>query len=359
MDAALPLIFLGLMGLAILAYVVLDGYDLGVGLLLQRADQAQRDRMIATIGPFWDANETWLVLGVGLLLIAFPRAHGVILGSLYLPVAAMLIGLILRGVAFDFRVKAHDDHKRIWDFAFWSGSLLASLAQGFMLGQYILGFRSDPAALLFAACIAFGLCAGYVLLGASWLIMKADDELVGRAVRWAQHALWLTGLGIAAVSIVTPAVSPRIFAKWFALPNLFLLLPIPLLTALAFTWCDSTLRRMARGDHAKPWAPFVAAVADVRARLCGPRLQPVPVPRDGPHHDLGCDRRAGRAEIHRGRGDDHAAGDRRLHDHRLPRVLGPQYRAELRVAAAPPRPSRIGDRKPTLPGPLLECPLLS
>ena len=260
MDAALPLIFLGLMGLAILAYVVLDGYDLGVGLLLQRADQAQRDRMIATIGPFWDANETWLVLGVGLLLIAFPRAHGVILGSLYLPVAAMLIGLILRGVAFDFRVKAHDDHKRIWDFAFWSGSLLASLAQGFMLGQYILGFRSDPAALLFAACIAFGLCAGYVLLGASWLIMKADDELVGRAVRWAQHALWLTGLGIAAVSIVTPAVSPRIFAKWFALPNLFLLLPIPLLTALAFTWCDSTLRRMARGDDAKPWAPFVAAV---------------------------------------------------------------------------------------------------
>ena len=260
MDAALPLIFLGLMGLAILAYVVLDGYDLGVGMLLQRADQAQRDRMIATIGPFWDANETWLVLGVGLLLIAFPRAHGVILGSLYLPVAAMLIGLILRGVAFDFRVKAHDDHKRIWDFAFWAGSLLASLAQGFMLGQYILGFRSDPAALLFAACIAFGLCAGYVLLGASWLIMKADDELVGRAVRWAQHALWLTGLGIAAVSIVTPAVSPRIFAKWFALPNLFMLLPIPLLTALAFTWCDSTLRRMARGDHAKPWAPFVAAV---------------------------------------------------------------------------------------------------
>ena len=260
MDAALPLIFLGLMGLAVLAYVVLDGYDLGVGLLLQGAEPAQRDRMIASIGPFWDANETWLVLGVGLLLIAFPHAHGVILGSLYLPVAAMLIGLILRGVAFDFRVKAHDDHKRIWDFAFWSGSLLASLAQGFMLGQYILGFRSDAGALLFSACIALGLCAGYVLLGASWLIMKADDELVQRAVRWAQHALWLTGLGIAAVSIVTPAVSPRIFAKWFALPNLFLLLPIPLLTALAFTWCDSTLRHMARGNHAKPWAPFVAAV---------------------------------------------------------------------------------------------------
>jgi cytochrome d ubiquinol oxidase subunit II len=256
----LPLVFMGVMGLALLAYVVLDGYDLGVGILLPFATDEEKDVMVSSIGPFWDANETWLVLGVGLLLIAFPRAHGVILGALYLPVAAMLIGLILRGVAFDFRVKAHDEHKPIWDFAFWSGSLLAALAQGFMLGQYILGFRSDVVALLFAACIAFGLCAGYALLGASWLIMKTDDELVRRAVRWALRALWLTGLGIALVSIVTPAVSPRIFAKWFALPNLFLLLPIPVLTALAFAWCDSALRRMARGDHAKPWAPFVAAV---------------------------------------------------------------------------------------------------
>ena len=260
MEAALPLIFLGLMGLAMLVYVVLDGYDLGVGLLLQHASDAQKDRMIASIGPFWDANETWLVLGVGLLLIAFPSAHGVILGSLYLPVTAMLVGLILRGVAFDFRVKAHDEHKQIWDFAFWAGSLLAALSQGFMLGQYILGFRSDAVALSFSASIALGLCAGYALLGAGWLIMKADDELVQRAVRWAQRALWLTGLGIALVSIITPAVSPRIFAKWFSLPNLFLLLPIPALTALAFAWCDSALRQMARGDHTKPWAPFVAAV---------------------------------------------------------------------------------------------------
>jgi cytochrome d ubiquinol oxidase subunit II len=261
MDDSLPLIFLGLMGLAMLAYVVLDGYDLGVGMLLRGATDPQKDRMIASIGPFWDANETWLVLGVGLLLIAFPRAHGVILGSLYLPVAAMLVGLILRGVGFDFRVKAHDEHKKIWDFAFWSGSLLASLAQGFMLGHYILGFRSDPAAILFAASIAFGLCAGYALLGAGWLIMKADDELVRRALRWGQVALWMTGLGIALASIVTPAVSPRIFGKWFSLPNLLLLLPIPVLTALAFAWCDNALRRMGHGDFSKPWVPFAAAVA--------------------------------------------------------------------------------------------------
>jgi cytochrome d ubiquinol oxidase subunit II len=110
MDQALPLIFMGLMGVAMLAYVVLDGFDLGVGLLLPLVDDADKDRMIASIGPFWDANETWLVLGAGILLIAFPHAHGVILTALYLPVALMLVGLILRGVAFDFRVKAHADH---------------------------------------------------------------------------------------------------------------------------------------------------------------------------------------------------------------------------------------------------------
>ena len=242
-----------------LVYVVLDGYDLGVGMLMHRADDAEKDRMIASIGPFWDANETWLVLGVGILLIAFPKAHGIVLGALYLPVALMLIGLILRGVAFDFRVKAHDEHKPIWD------RLLRRLAAG----RAGAGLDARPlhprlpqraVALLFAACIALGLSAGYVLLGACWLIMKTDGELSGAAVHWAQRALWLTGLGIAAVSIATPGVSPRIFAKWFALPDLFLLLPIPLLTALAFAWCDSTLRRMARGDRAAPWAPFVAAV---------------------------------------------------------------------------------------------------
>ncbi len=260
MDAWLPLIFMGLMALAMLVYVVLDGYDLGVGILLRGADDAQKDAMISSIGPFWDANETWLVLGVGLLLIAFPMAHGVILTALYLPVAAMLIGLILRGVAFDFRVKAHDEHKPLWNTAFWAGSLLAALAQGFMLGQYILGFRSDGVALLFAAFIGVCLCAGYALLGACWLIMKAEGALVERAVRWAQRALWLTAIGIAAVSIATPYVSPRIFEKWFSVPTLFLLLPIPVLTALLFAWCESRLRRMARGDHGKPWAPFAAAV---------------------------------------------------------------------------------------------------
>jgi cytochrome d ubiquinol oxidase subunit II len=148
-DTFLPVLFWLLMGVSMLAYVALDGYDLGVGMLLPLARRDEdRDLMVASIGPFWDANETWLVLGVGLLLIAFPKAHGVILGALYLPVAVMLLGLILRGVAFDFRVKAQAKHKPLWNLAFFAGSLLASLSQGWMLGRYVMGLADTPAAWL-------------------------------------------------------------------------------------------------------------------------------------------------------------------------------------------------------------------
>lgn len=263
MDAPywLPVIFTGLMALAMLVYVVLDGYDLGVGILMISADDPQRDRMIASIGPFWDANETWLVLGVGLLLVAFPLAHGVVLTALYLPVAVMLLGLILRGVAFDFRVKAADRHKPWWNRAFFGGSLLASAAQGWMLGCYVLGFPEDGANLGFALLIAFGLCAGYALLGATWLLMKTEGELRQRAARWAHRALWLTALGIAAVSLATPLVSPRIQAKWFSLPELLYLSPIPLLTSVAFWTALRAIQRIRQGQPGPDWMPFACAAA--------------------------------------------------------------------------------------------------
>lgn len=234
MSAAevLPVVFLALMGLAMLAYVVLDGYDLGVGLLLHRARPAERDTMIASIGPFWDANETWLVLGVGVLLIAFPKAHGVVLGALYLPVAVMLLGLVLRGVAFDFRVKAQDDWQPLWNFAFFAGSAIASLAQGWMLGRYITGFAEGWLATGFAAAIALLLPAAYVLLGACWLVMKTEGELQQRAVRWAKLAWPPVVLGMALVSLATPVVSETVRERWFSLPAFFALLPIPLATAL-------------------------------------------------------------------------------------------------------------------------------
>jgi cytochrome d ubiquinol oxidase subunit II len=258
----LPLFFLGAMALSMGLYVVLDGYDLGVGILLRNVQSVdERDRMIASIGPFWDANETWLVLGIGLLLIAFPVAHGIILGALYLPVAMMLTGLILRGVAFDFRVKARDEHRRWWDRAFCGGSLLTALAQGFMLGHYITGFRIDSAGYAFAVLIALCLAAGYTLLGACWIVLKTGGELQQRAVAWAQRALWLTGLGIVAVSLATPLASARIFEKWFDFPAVLWVSPIPLASAAVFAFAWRTLAAMARGEarpHARPFATAVS-----------------------------------------------------------------------------------------------------
>ena len=194
----LPVAFLALMGLAMLAYVILDGYDLGVGILLRRADDAQKDQMIASIGPFWDANETWLVLGVGILLTAFPLAHGVILTALYLPVALMLLGLTLRGVAFEFRAKAPAPRKALWNKIFYAGSLLATFSQGLMLGLYVTGFANTPAAWAFALLTGACVCAGYALLGAAWLIIKTEGVLQLKAVTWARASLLLTGAGIAA-----------------------------------------------------------------------------------------------------------------------------------------------------------------
>jgi cytochrome d ubiquinol oxidase subunit II len=150
LEQALPVVFLALMGVSMLAYVVLDGYDLGVGMLMPRATREQQDTLVASIGPFWDANETWLVLGVGILLIAFPKAHGMVLQALYLPVALMLVGLVLRGVAFDFRVKARDEWKPLWNRAFFAGSTLAAVAQGWMLGRYITGLQEGWGPTMFA-----------------------------------------------------------------------------------------------------------------------------------------------------------------------------------------------------------------
>jgi cytochrome d ubiquinol oxidase subunit II len=257
----LPLIFAALMGIAILAYVILDGYDLGVGMLMARADKSERDRMVATIGPFWDANETWLVLGIGLLLVAFPAAHGIVLTALYLPVALMLLGLTLRGVAFEFRVKAREQHRLWWDYAFIGGSTLASLTQGYMLGFYIMGFRGGWEAQGFALLSAFGLAAAYLFVGAAWLVAKTDGALQRRAVAWTRLTLVLTAIAMVVVSLATPLVSERIFARWFALPNIIGLLPIPLMTGALFLALWVFLRRMPRADHSLDFVPFVGAAS--------------------------------------------------------------------------------------------------
>ncbi len=259
----LPVVFAALMALSILAYVVLDGFDLGVGALLPLAGgEAERDRMVASIGPFWDANETWLVLGVGLLLVAFPTAHGMVLTALYLPVALMLMGLILRGVAFEFRAKAADAaDKRRWDAAFIGGSLLTALTQGWMLGRYVLGFEEGFVALVFAAMSAIGVAIAYAFIGACWLIWRTEGDLQRRAVAWARVTLWGIALGILLVSLATPFASPRIFERWFSLPYVVLLAPLPLMTLALVGGLVALLRHMPLPGDALRRVPFWAATA--------------------------------------------------------------------------------------------------
>jgi cytochrome d ubiquinol oxidase subunit II len=254
MSDWLPLVFTALMGLAILAYVVLDGYDLGVGMLMPAAERNEQDLMVASIGPFWDANETWLVLGIGLLLVAFPVAHGEILGALYLPVAAMLVGLMLRGVAFELRIKAQGWHRELWNWLFWAGSTLAGFAQGLMLGRYVTGFASGAGYWLFALAVGAGLCGGYVLLGATWLILRTEGPLQAKALAWARWGLLWVALGVALVSLGTPLVSETVREKWFSFPRMVFLSALPLATAAAWLWVWFSLGK----SDAKPFAGAVA-----------------------------------------------------------------------------------------------------
>jgi cytochrome d ubiquinol oxidase subunit II len=259
-DESLPVIFMALMGVSMLIYVISDGYDLGVGLLMPRATAEEKDVLIASIGPFWDANETWLVLGIGILLVAFPKAHGVVLSQLYLPVTLMLIGLTLRGVAFDFRVKAKSSAKPLWDRLFFAGSMLASLAQGWMLGRYISGFREGWNYPVFAAAIAVALPAAYALLGAAWLVMKTEGALQLKAIGWARLAWAPVVVGMVLISLATPWISATVRERWFALPEIIALMVIPIATGIALVTTRVLLDK-AIVRTTLCWLPFVALIA--------------------------------------------------------------------------------------------------
>ena len=256
----MPHIFLVLMGVSVLVYVVLDGYDLGVGMLMPAATEQEQSVMVSSIGPFWDANETWLVLGVGILLAAFPAANSMVLTALYLPVVAMLVGLMLRGVAFELRIKALGWHRELWNWLFWLGSFLASLAQGLMLGHYITGFQSGFGYFVFALAVAGGLCGGYVLLGATWLILKTEGELQRKAVAWTRWGLLWVAAGIALVSIATPLASATVRDRWFDFPRTLAVMLLPLACAAVWLWLWRLTTKFKRGERMPDWAPYAAAV---------------------------------------------------------------------------------------------------
>lgn len=252
----LPLVFLALLGLVMTVYVLLDGFDLGVGMLLPRAKADEQNVMVGSIGPFWDANETWLVLGAGVLFIAFPKANTVVLGHLYLPATFMLFALIVRGAAFDFRVKADDNHKDLWNIAFMLGSAGMALTQGWMLGRYVTAFGTGWTDYLFSLGIMATVPAVYVLLAACWLLAKTEDELQEKARRWANQAWWPVSGCLLLISLATPHVSHSVFERWFALPNVLWLAPVPLSAAACLLWCRRLLRTQ-EVLHRRTWLPFV------------------------------------------------------------------------------------------------------
>lgn len=256
-EQALPYIFLLLMAVAVLMYAVLDGFDLGVGILLPADNPSYRSRMIASIGPFWDANETWLVLAVGILLIAFPQAHSLILKELYLPCLFLLIGLILRGVSFDFRAKAVTKYQALWDKLFKFGSILSAAAQGFMLGIYVMGFDYSFSSIAFACLSAVCVTAAYAYIGGAWLVLKTDGELQIYAASKARIAGWIMSLGIASICIVNPIISQHVAERWFRMPEVILLILIPLMSSVIIVINDRYLKRVPVSGDRGCWIPFV------------------------------------------------------------------------------------------------------
>lgn len=273
MDAAtiLPVIFAGLMAAAVFFYIIFDGYDLGIGLLFPFMKKREdRDQMVATISPFWDANETWIVLGIGVIFIAFPQAYGDILVTLYIPTVTMLIGLILRGAAFDFRNTAPKPRQPMWDKLFCVGSYIATISQGMMIGLFATGLNHTPANWLYSLCIGIALCFGYVILGSAWLIFKAEGEVRLFAIKAIKHSVFLAFLAIVLVSMAMPYTSPIIFNKWFTIPNIIYLAPIPLLCLIFAIILFINLKFIEKDrTYKRDWLPYLLAVLIVLCTFIG------------------------------------------------------------------------------------------
>ncbi|MFW0765789.1 cytochrome d ubiquinol oxidase subunit II [Trabulsiella odontotermitis] len=261
MGIDLSVIWFVIIVFATLMYIVMDGFDLGIGVLFPLTrDPEDRDVMVNSVAPVWDGNETWLVLGGAGLFGAFPLAYAVIVDALTIPLTLMLIGLIFRGVAFEFRFKATPSHRPFWDKAFICGSLLATFSQGVVVGAVLNGFSVTDRAYTggpldwltpFSLFCGVGLVIAYALLGATWLVMKSENPLQAR-MRGAAKKLLLALLAvIAIISLWTPLAHSAIAARWFSLPNLFFLAPVPLLVIALSVWLWRVLANPAH--HAWPF----------------------------------------------------------------------------------------------------------
>lgn len=260
MGIDLPLIWFAIIIFATLMYIVMDGFDLGIGMLLPvTRDMQERDMMVNTVAPVWDGNETWLVLGGAALFGAFPLAYAVIVDALSIPLTLMLIALIFRGVAFEFRFKALPNHRGFWDKAFIVGSGCATFMQGIVVGAVINGFPVSERTFVggafdwltpFNLFCGIGLMCAYALLGSTWLIMKTSHHLQNKMYRITRPLLLALLVIIAIISIWTPLSHGDIAERWFSWPNIAFLLPVPVLTLV----CAGVIWRGTRhGDHYLPF----------------------------------------------------------------------------------------------------------
>ncbi|MGZ3253212.1 MAG: cytochrome d ubiquinol oxidase subunit II [Burkholderiaceae bacterium] len=267
MGIDLPLIWAIIILFSIMMYVVMDGFDLGIGILYPFfKSKEDRDVMMNTVAPVWDGNETWLVLGGAGLMAAFPLAYAVVLSASYLPLMFMLMGLIFRGVTFEFRFKARDNERHFWDKAFIGGSIAAAFFQGVTLGAYIQGMpvvgRAYAGGALdwltpFSIFTGCGLIIAYGLLGSTWLIMKTHGALQQRAYRITRTLVWVLLAVIVAISAWTPLLDAKIAHRWFSFPNLLWFAPVPMLV-LASAWL--LLRSVKHGHQARPFLFTLALI---------------------------------------------------------------------------------------------------
>jgi cytochrome d ubiquinol oxidase subunit II len=273
MDFDITAVWAAIIFFSVFMYVVLDGFDLGIGMLYPFVPaRRDRDTMMNSVAPIWDGNETWLVLGGEGLLAAFPVAYAVILPAIYLPLVFMLVGLVFRGVAFEFRFKANDRERPIWDLAFTGGSMAAAFFQGVSLGAFLSGipvsgrtWAGGPLDWLapFPLAAGIGVMIAYTLLGATWLVMKSEGDLHQRMVGLARPVTWLLLAAIAVVSVWTPLSQHQVAERWFSFPNLLLLSPVPLLVAASSFWLLWSLKREPLRQ------PFIAALALVLLGFTG------------------------------------------------------------------------------------------
>ena len=260
----LTVIWAMIIAFAVFAYVVMDGFDLGIGILFPAfAVGEERDQAMNSIAPVWDGNETWLVLGGGGLLAAFPLAYAIILPATYPLIIAMLLGLVFRGVAFEFRWR-DPGHRAFWDLAFSGGSLVAALSQGMILGAILQGVVVEDRAYAgswfdwltpYTLLTGIGVAAGYALLGTTWLVWKTEGETQARAYRLAFVSAIATLALLVAVSLYTPALDAGYFDRWFTMPNFIFASQVPLLTAIIAGAIFYTLKKRREA------APFFLALA--------------------------------------------------------------------------------------------------